>query len=216
MKCDCKSFDKRLRKPYMESCKYIFDGASIIDVGCYNGRSALELKDHLKKEHDIKTKITGIDMQTIDDMIDCFPNGLEHIGGVEKFTKDIENSRKRLDKFILSPVAKIKDLDETADFVLCFGFSCPPKARKESFLKMVEFLKPDGKAIFDVITGSRLECLWKLHTIPLIPTLLGRFPDRLNRKLMTKDEAIEHAKTCASDDFTNEGRNCSHGIIIYD
>ena len=212
MTCDCKNFDERLSVSYMQSCKYITNGAFIIDVGCAMGRSVLELGDHLEKEHDIKTKITGIDVRTIQDMIECFPHGVDHLGGTEKFTADIKNVRKRLDRFILSPVNMVKDMDGTADFILCFGFSCEPEVRKESFLRMVQFLKPDGKAIFDVMTPRSLDFLRrKLYILPFLAYSSGK----LYRKLMTKEEAIQHAELCISNDFKNDGKNCTHGTIIH-
>lgn len=215
-KCDCNIDDdkfKTLKFPYILACKYIKDNSIVVDVGCNDGRNINNLKDHLLT-HDMKIKTIGIDDRETEHLFDFSrPDTLKYLGGLENAIKKAQANRDRLDEFILSPVAKVTDINALSDYILCFGFSCYPDERKGSYLKMIEFLKSDGKVILDVVTPNKMLFLRRLLAL----TRLFRYVHKkFQRKLMTKQEFILHVESCISEDFNSDGINCKHGKVLYD
>ena len=82
---------------------------------------------------------------------------IDDFGGLDYMIKDAEINRSSIDKFICRPVDMV-NMTGVADVVLCFAFSPNYDVRKKSFIKMAEFLKPDGTALYDLSIPGRLAC----------------------------------------------------------
>ena len=214
--CNC-DLPETIREPYALTCKVIKDGDVIVDVGCSNDFYLLEMKKHLET-HDINITVIGIEACSPSKMYDGFSkHGVEVLGGLEYLQDRDRKIRNALDGFINKPVAQVDDIDGTADIVTCFGFSPRADTRIESFKRMCMFLKPDGKAIYDMQSTSRTQD--NISHILYKFTRCGCFfrSTKMERKTMTKHEAIIHAEKCVSSDdygFRYEGVDCEHGTVI--
>lgn len=215
-KCDCKLTGIK-REPYEMACRMIKDGDVVVDVGCNNGCYLLDMKKHLET-HNINITVIGIEVCPPSRMYEGFPQkGIDNMGGLEYLQDRDRKIRGALDGFINKPVAQVYDIDCTADIVTCFGFSPMASERIESFKRMCMFLKSDGKAIYDVQSSSR--------TWDYIAHILHKFTrcgyffrsTKMERKIMTKHKAIQHAEKCVlsdGDGFRYEGVGCEHGNVI--
>ena len=175
------------------------------------------MKKHLET-HDTNITVIGIDACPPSKMYDGFPQkGIDNMGGLEYLHDRDRKIVDALDGFINKPVAQIDDIDGTADIVTCFGFSPLASERIESFKRMCMFLKPNGKAIYDMQSASRT---WdNISHIFYKLTRNGYLfrETKMERKIMTKQEAIQHAEKCVSsadDGFKYEGVDCKHGVTL--
>ena len=197
--------------------KFINNGDMIVDVGCSNGIDILDVKHHLET-HDINITAIGIETHHIDDARKRMSKkNFDRISGCKNLSDAARKKRQALDAFIHRPVAYADDIDGTADIVTCFGFSCMPKNNKESYRKMCMFLKPDGKAVYSAHKSGKdvqgvAKYLWRAIGGGV---LLGR--DQYLCKMMTKQDAILHAKECVSDTSNGafkEGNNGRSGTVL--
>ena len=216
MTCNC-NLPETIREPYALTCKLIKDGDVVVDVGCNSGHYLLEMKNHLKT-HNINITAIGIEERMPKNMYEGFSQkGIDKICGLEYLLDRDRKIRNELDEIITSSVSHVHGIDNTADIVTCFGFSPREEDMRESFQRMCMFLKPDGKAIYDIHNNGKY--------MPFIATLLWRITRcgalfnqaELQRKIMTKQEAISHAEECIFNDTSRYmivGQNCKHGVIL--
>lgn len=200
--CGCRSFDSPyIGVGYAPLCGLLRDGNTVMDVGCNDGRSINAVRDHLRGGHGIRVRVVGIDMCPTERMFDPVP-GFGGFGGrTDALLEKAAAERGSLDAFILSMVENVRGLDGVADAVSCFGVWPPPETAAAAYRRMAALLKPSGVAAYYVLPRR-----WFLSR--RVRGLRGLDPNPFVMKVMSKDEAAEHAELCV----TFPGRRpCNHG-----
>ena len=219
MSCDC-DLSKGWNRPYVVACKLINDNDTIIDVGCADGKGLHMIKTHLKT-HGKDVITIGIDAWSIENEYDWskLPDRiLEKMGGLDFLKQQETGYIKTMDEFINKPVERVY-LDEIADIVLCFGFPDIENKydRKESYRRMAEFLKPNGKAIYEVYKVEKSATVIFRRILNILGWNIPihyTWKEASYVKRMTKQQAIDHAETCIICASQRDGDHCNHGIVL--
>lgn len=179
---------------YANLCDLLRDGDTVVDVGCYDGRYVNAVRDHLL-EHGIRVRTIGIDACPTERLHDG-PAGLAAA------------ARAALDRFVLSRVEDIHDMDGVTDVVSCIRFPLTQAARREAYRRIAALLKPGGRALYYVHARTG-------HGRAAGPPVYGMSDNEAGitttTRVLSKDEAAEHAEQCVTP--PNDGR-CNHGHLV--
>ena len=185
MECNCES-KNLMRSEYRLAYEYIKDGFFIIDVGCYDAEYLSIIKEHVKS-HGKNIYAVGID---------------EELGFNKVF-------RAKIDKFLHKRFQDVDSNDNLfgkADLVTCIGvgngLGIGEKQRCERHMQLAKFLKSNGVIMIEFITDYSLMDYSDRNDIIKF------------MNFMTREELIEHSKTCVKDRWFKE-KPCIHGILIY-
>ena len=186
MECNCES-KNLIRSDYRLVYEYIEDGFFIIDVGCHDAEQLSIIKEHAKS-HRKNIYAVGIDKE-----LRCF-NG---------------TFKPKLDRFLHKRFQDVDSSDNLfgkADLVTCIGvgngLGIGEKQRYKLHMQLAKFLKPNGVIMIECITDYSLMDYSDRNDIIKF------------MNFMTREELIEHSKTCVKDRWFKE-KPCIHGILIY-